>query len=250
MKLVLIILFLFLSIPVYAVTDTFQGSSVTTDTYISEDNTTTNYGGETTFYCVSAFSNHRFTTLLKFDISSIPSTATVSDATLTLDLVSGFSNDSFTLYLFRAFKPWVEGTSLSDGATWNSWDHTNSKEWGVAGANSTNDSGVDNSLDASGDDRVATETASVAKSSFTSPGEAAFNSASLTALVQGWINGTMTNNGVVETSTYSNPEGFCGSSENATEGNRPLLSVTYTIPEAAVSTVNKSLKNATLYGFN
>lgn len=203
--------------------DSYAG---TTDTEIRDANPTSNYGTSTTFSVHRPFtSNWQRTGLLKFDVSSIPSTATVSNATLTLHH-NGWANDGYgpDISVHRACKPWLEGE-----ATYNRWDNANSKEWGSSGANSSSNPCTDNSNDGSGDDRDSVAEDTVAIQTWTSSG-AGDHTWDVTSLVQDWVDGTINNYGMVIRGSDDNEDKIItyDSSEHATTANRPELTVTYT----------------------
>jgi hypothetical protein len=87
------------------------------DTYLEVDFPDSNYGT-----AASAL------TLVNFDLSSIPSNATIVSATLTLTLSVG-SMDADDYNIYRVLRDWSESQ-----ATWNSWSTSNS--WTTAGCNS------------------------------------------------------------------------------------------------------------------
>lgn len=225
----IIFLFLLLCPPVYATTVVLQegvsGYSGTSDTYLDEDNPTTNYGSNTTVVTQNRFGLHRDTGWLKFLVtpaaSGIPSNAIVSSAVLTAKF-GGTCNDAVTIYAYRALKTWLESS-----ATWNSWN--GDFAWGSGGGLSASDAGVDNSGDGTGSDTKLTETASVSINECTET----FHDFTITSLVQGWIDGSMTNNGVfikptdlaVGTNTF-----YFISSENSSTADRPYLTIIYTAP--------------------
>ena len=101
---------------------------------------------------------------MRFDLSSLPASATVQSASLTLYVTSRSNSNSLTAAVYPVLRSWHAGY-----ATWASAD--GSVAWTAAGCN-----GV-------GTDRSGTATASVtfavASGSVTSP--------DLTALVQGWV---------------------------------------------------------------
>lgn len=195
----------------------------TEDTTMNSSNTTTNYGNSTTLTAKWQFASHAGRPLIRFNVSDIPSNATVSSATLTIK--SGTSSNACVWNAFRVFKPWVEGDGTSDtSATWNDWNAPNS-EWASAGAGNADDGGSDNSGDGTGADRTATSESNSTISSNTMT----FN---LTTAVQNWVSGSWTNNGVIImlTSTCGATDGITiHSSEAGTSSNRPLLEVTYTV---------------------
>lgn len=148
--------------------------------------------------------------VLKFDLSNIPATATVVLATLTLTILETHVEQERTLSVYRALRAWVE-----DQATWNLYSTGNS--WGTAGA----DAVTDREAVAIGSVTITpTETLNVGKEIILTP-----------ALVQGMFDGTITNNGFVlrlGTET-SNLIGFA-SFDHATVSYRPKLTILYSLP--------------------
>ena len=158
----------------------------------------TNHGSDVNNYVQAPFSN-RISNLAKFDLSAIPSSATILTAQLVLVPANYFS-PSNTVRLFRLTRDWTEA-----GVTGNTYDGTNN--WTTVG----------------GDIDTGTVHASQTFSS-----QVNFNQ-DITALVQGWVNGTWSNYGYLLRA--QNDNGFAmafGSKENATPANRPSLTITYT----------------------
>lgn len=184
-----------------------SGYTGTLDTYLNQDATTTNYENDD-LALPYAFSSHAHRNLIKFDVSSIPSGSTVTAASLELRIKSGLSGDNCTSRVRRLIRDWTES-----GATWNTYDGSNS--WGAAGAQDTST------------DIVASDDATNVRSSISSP--VTITITGLETLVNGWVNGTYPNYGMV---VYSDAEGdangVVGSSEDGTSSNRPKLNVTYT----------------------
>lgn len=155
--------------------------------------------------------------LLKFDLSSIPATATVDTATLTLTVTANNATIASTLSAYRMIRAWVEGTkeytdSGADGATWNTYDGANA--WGTAGANNTTT------------DREAAAFGSRSNSD----AESGALAMSLTAAkVEEWVDGTLTNNGLLlKTGEGDYDQYFYASSDNTTAASRPKIVVEYT----------------------
>lgn len=158
--------------------------------------------------------------LIQFDLSSIPATATVNSATLTLRLIldgSARASNNRTLRAYRVKQAWTEGTgngsATGDGATWNTYN--GSSTWQTAGCSGANDVEATDigsvacaTTDLTGDDKAITLTASA---------------------VQEWISGAMTNNGLLlKMDTELNDAYRFGSSDNVTASNRPRLVIDYT----------------------
>ena len=94
------------------------------DTYISEGSPDTNYDGDTMYTRVSSGADIE-RPLLSFDVSSIPSNATVLTATLSMRT---FNDNSgiYTVDVKALTQSWTES-----GATWNTYDGGNN--WASAG---------------------------------------------------------------------------------------------------------------------
>lgn len=244
---VLTILFLFLYVSVAsATTVTLQqgtdGYSGATDTVIDYANATTNYASDTTIAVIRPFSgNFDKSGLFKFDVSSIPSTATINSATFSVyhDAVSDADGYAPVIGSDRVFKPWTEA-----GATHNTWDGTNG--WGTVGAANASDVGTDNTGNGTDPDRTATSTDTVSFTGWTAY-PAAFIDFDVTALVQAWVNGTINNNGLIlrGTSNTQDKAVVFWSSENATTANRPKLVIDYTVGSSSV--INNSVWNNAVF---
>ena len=171
------------------------------DVNIWQTNPTTNYGSISTLSAKAAAG--ALTILLEFDLTTIPSNATITTATLTLyqqGSTTSISND-----IHRLVRDWVEGQ-----ATYN--EAETGTNWGTAGAaNTTTDynSSLIDTLTTPGDDLPATAT--------------------VTATVQNWIDGTNPNYGFRISSSDSTPATW-HSREGATKALWPHLEVYYTIP--------------------
>jgi hypothetical protein len=146
----------------------------------------------------------RYAALLRFDLSSIPTGSSVSQATLQL-YAQGWGGVDATLELYRVLRPWRVCE-----ATWNRAQVGNA--WGLAGVN-------DPVSDRSG----APET------SLTTSGVWTWYSFDVTALAQAWVNGSVANNGVFLRGASSRSEGklYFSSAEVGTASFRPKLVITY-----------------------
>lgn len=109
----------------------------TEDNWLRGSQATTNYGGDTTLSMNPNGSNSQFA-LLKWDLSSIPSGATIENASLTF-YVTEPSVKQFYLYNMR--KSWVEGSGTTDetpSSTSSNWNTSNGvTAWSTAGAQNT-----------------------------------------------------------------------------------------------------------------
>ncbi|PKO13234.1 MAG: hypothetical protein CVU39_20260 [Chloroflexi bacterium HGW-Chloroflexi-10] len=187
------------------------------DTYLSGGNTSNNYGSQTYLRTTLSNSSPRGT-LLKWNLSSIPTDSTVSNASLTVNVSTAASA---TYYLYNMRQNWVEGTgtgsTTGDGATWLTYDGSNA--WGTSGAASTTV------------DRYNTNLWGADSSSFSSTGSKTVNlNTDGKAVVQGWIAGTTNNHGLTIQNYASSSTSYdmqISSNNNATAANRPKLNITY-----------------------
>ncbi len=101
------------------------GYSGCVDTRISEERPDTNFGDGELIVGMKG----RIGTLIRFDVSSIPASATVQEATLGL-LVSNYGQrtDPIVVAAYTVFRPWEEME-----ATW--YKATDTEEWGTPGCN-------------------------------------------------------------------------------------------------------------------
>jgi len=179
--------------------DGLSGYTGTTDTWLNSDYPTTNYGSDTNGHLQYNTADRQ---LHRFDVSSIPAGSTVNSATIyfyAYNVTGGTPGVS----CYRVLTHWDEMQ-----ATWN--NRLTGTAWGAAGLQS----GVDYNATAIG---AATVSA---------PGWVSY---SITSTVQGWVNGSYVNEGVVYRETSA---GHCYTymSEYATASSRPKLDVTYTPP--------------------
>jgi hypothetical protein len=154
-------------------------------------------------------------TLLKFDLSSIPSGATLTSATLQLYLEGMAPAGTLQISAYRVTRAWVEGTqngggSSPNGATWATYN----------GATSWTNAGGDHDVSA-----AALTTVSA------TPGWYAWNAATL---VSGWLTTPVSNNGMLlaapsggasNTATFTSSDAGGGSA-----GQRPKLTLVYPSP--------------------
>ena len=113
---------------------TLQATSAMTDSWFDNFATTTNRG-TSTFLQVGeeAGASRIYRGIIKFDLSSIPTGAIITSATLSLKLKTDASTNTRTFRFYRVKRAWVEGE-----CTWAIYSTGNN--WGTAGcANTTND---------------------------------------------------------------------------------------------------------------
>jgi hypothetical protein len=143
-------------------------------------------------------------TLIRWNISSIPSNAVVQSASITVN-ISNETNQAYEIY--SVLRPWVETqVSWSVAATGNSW--------GSPGAQGAADRGTTVLGTITGDVGFVTIN---------------LNAAGI-AQVQQWVSNSATNNGII-IQDYAATNGLdFASSEATTVANRPRLTVTYAPP--------------------
>ncbi len=164
------------------------------DTYIDDNNATTNYGSDTVMIVdTSGGGLGEGRLLVKFDLSSIPSGATIDDATLILTKTGGDTGGK-DVEVHEVTTAWSAGL-----ATWRS-------PWGTDGGDY--DSTVLDSLAIS-----ANQTYS-------------WNSGSLRALVQAWVSGSKSNHGFLLGSPNTGGDDYIFATSEAASG-QPVLRVTY-----------------------
>jgi hypothetical protein len=184
----------------------------TADTYLSSSSSTTNYGTNSTFSL-----RYKYKPLLKFDLSSIPSSTTITGANLTLTYSSTYSgssnNKSLPAYIYPLKRTWGENT-----ATWDKYDGTNS--WGTAGALSTST------------DYNSTLSATTATITSTQNSGATLVT-SITSIAQAWVTTPSSNYGLliapVSLSTSNSSSAYFYSRETSTNSYKPTLTVTATV---------------------
>jgi len=191
--------------------DGLNGYAGTTDTWLNSDYPTTNYGGDVQDHLQYTTQDRQ---VHRFDVSSIPSSATVNSATIYF-YVYNVTGGTPAVACYRVLTHWDEMQ-----ATYN--NRLTGTAWGAAGM-------------LSGTDYVATALGTFAVSA------AGWVSYDITSTVQGWVNGSYANEGVMyrETST-----GHCYTrmSEYMTDASlRPKLVVAYTTGAGAPIITTPSL---------
>lgn len=196
------------------------------DTYIYGNDFTLNHGTKTTFITCQ-LSNDPAKALIQFNLSSIPAAAVIRSAVLSIYCLSEQSTSNRTVEARRSLVEWFEGsqsdsapTAGQDGSTWNLRNANGSVAWaGGAGG-------------AAGSDYSSSVTASV---SITDP--LAWYDLDLTADVQDFVDGTLTNYGwwLVGNVVFSNSGKTFASSDYTIDSTlRPKLVIDYYIPSGAV----------------
>ena len=167
---------------------------------------TNNYGAFATID-IAGGSSIRDHGIFKFDLSAIPTNATITAATLTLVKTTG-SNTAANVSAHQITNPWTEGT-FSGAAGVSNWaQRVTSINWTTAG----------------GDYNATAETSTsvVGNGSYTW---------SIPNMAQSWVTTPANNNGVLMrmVNEATSLLKTYGSRENTTVANRPSLSVTYTV---------------------
>ncbi|RYZ43721.1 MAG: DNRLRE domain-containing protein [Myxococcaceae bacterium] len=145
--------------------------------------------------------------LLRFDLSAIPTNATVQSVRLTVNVRNSTTGEGY--FVHAAGRAWTESQ-----ATWN--QATSTTAWATAGASGASDRG-------------ATSFATLIPGTTGSYG-VDLNAAGLAA-VQGWVQSAASNHGFV-LDANTNMDGLeLDASEAAIAANRPKLTVTYALPD-------------------
>lgn len=172
------------------------------DTYVYQYQATSNYCVDTQ---IKVGYKQQNAGLVRFDVSSIPADAVVTSASLQLYATSWSGADlSIGVY-------YITRTMSSCQATWSVASAGN--PWGSAGCNNT-----------------ATDRRPAPESQLTTGGPSVWYSWPLTQVVQGWVSGSLANNGVLlrgASSLLTNMMSFA-SADNTNTGWRPKLVVYYT----------------------
>ncbi len=186
--------------------DTISVFNPDADTYIYTAHPDTNYGNETS---LKATGDRASKVLLHFDLSSIPSGATIVDAKLEVYIDSQAGETYFKIY--ELLNDWTESE-----ATWNL--RKSGVNWDSAGGD------MDESTFYGGPQIFASDVGKYKTIS-------AEPATPLKTLIQAWVSGTKTNNGVAYTRIYADgTRNVFIESKEAT--NPPKLTVTW-VPEPA-----------------
>jgi len=201
-------------------------AGVGADTYVLRETdghpaNNNNYGAATTLRTRYITTNYVKKILFRFDLSSIPSSATIISATLKMYSSGATQAQTYTIYkITDANGDWVEGTgngtAVSGAPCWNykAYHATTPTSWaGSAG------------LSTAGTDYINTVLATATLGSIDDTGliSIPFGASGLTVL-QDWF-GDASNNGLLLIT--SGADEYYHSGESTTESYRPVLSVTY-----------------------
>ncbi len=185
------------------------------DNWIYSYYPTTNYGTNTWGNGIGFYSGGTKRSLIRFDVSAVPSGASVTSARLRLLMNTIGANR--TLEAYEALQSW---TQL--GSTWQVYDTGSS--WNTAGCGG---SGTDYAATTAGSTSVTTSQAGT------------WVEIDLdTSLVEGWVSGTITNNGLLLKVTDESSGEMRYRAENySTASERPQLVVEYTTDTTAPAAV-------------
>jgi uncharacterized repeat protein (TIGR01451 family) len=187
------------------------------DSFISFASSVQNYGALTNLTSNSQ-SNGGSRALIRFDLSAIPAGATLTSATLEMYYFSTRTTLTESLRAHRITRAWTEA-----GVTWRTTD------------------GVNNWTTAGGDYDAAVAATATVNSTVN-----AWKQWGLTALVQGWVNGTVANQGLLlesPSASGNNERQFYSSDYAVNPALRPKLTIIYTASDLRAST--KSVSAAT-----
>lgn len=206
--------------PVVDPTLTLQpDASAGKDTFEYEALPTTNWGADTTLFVWAAVTfNAR--AQLQFDVSSIPATATVDSAVLTLVCVDGQADTAVTHEIHLGLTEFFEGVKINaapdagqDGSTWNLRNANAAVAWaGGAGGGS----GSDYSATVTDSEVVTTRSNTV-------------HTYTVTTDVAAWVAGTSNQGWWILENAFTNTYKNYASSDGATASYRPKLVTDYTL---------------------
>jgi hypothetical protein len=184
------------------------------DSWLDQRNPTRNNGINTSLIS-DGETNRAGRPMMQFNLSAIPSTATITNANLRLLATSAQNNTAFNLSLHRLTNTWDEGTqSNANGiSNWTQRLITGSVLWTTAGA-----------------DFNATAEATT---SVSTTGIYNWTGGTLNTMIQNWTNATNTNNGMLikfVTEGTGNEAKTFASNNNTTAANRPLLTFDWSTP--------------------
>jgi hypothetical protein len=183
------------------------------DTFMSNGFPGNNYGGLGEMYLGNntGGDNNTERDLVKFDLSSLPASISVSAATYSMWMFTKSAANSRTARLYRVLRDWEEST-----CSWNNWK--TSTAWTTAGCSSD------------GNDYNSTSLASYAYSSSESNGQKqySFNSSGYSN-IQDIASGSISNYGwLIRMDTEVDDRYVHRAANYATASERPKLEITYT----------------------
>lgn len=190
---------------------TFTSQAPSADNWMDSGAATTNNGSSNVLAVGEqngATRTHR--ALIKYDLSSIPASANVTSATLTLTVAANNSVNARTIHMYRVLRAWVGSES-----TWNIYSTGNN--WGTAGCSNTTS------------DRESASAGSGTQPSGPSAGTQVVITLDNDKLKE-MIAGSFANNGwLLQVETETNDQVNYDSVESSTAEERPLLTINYTL---------------------
>jgi hypothetical protein len=185
------------------------------DTYIRE-NSNTNYGTANILKVGKTAAGLEFKSLLEFNVSSIPSENTVTSAKLEIHLNYSSTDNNITIGVYRVTSEWNETE-----AAW--YNRSQDTPWSTAG----------------GDYIQLADSQQVANTS-------GWYNFTITEMVQGWVNGTYNNYGLILLSNDAGNGDYkdIDSSDSGDSSLRPRITIDHT-PNAAPSISNLSTDTST-----
>lgn len=213
--------------------DGLAGYNGTADTWVNAGNPWANYGASTKLFARSSGSELTF---VKFDIPDL-SGAVITSATLKMYQFADYGTpDECHLNLYRMQRSWKEGTGPTDvggsfydygGASWYYYEDSWGADWTTRANGGYGGTGIG--------DRGSSPTASGSwintgtYGELMNPGWQTFN---VTNDVQAWVSGASNWGWQLALASGSRPV-FYSSDPGVSEALRPILEITYTIPEPA-----------------
>lgn len=182
------------------------------DTWLASNAATFNFGVNARLVIGLEAAGPTRTSLIRFDVSSIPSSASITSAVLTYNVATSFGTQNLVFY--RVLVDWDEG-ALNNAAGTASWNQRiAATNWNTAGCRG------------SGTDRAASSTATAVNPAV------GVGNIDLTPDVVLWVAGSATNFGwqIDYSSVVVNNLKNLYSSDDATASLRPQLDVIYTVP--------------------
>ncbi|MFH1521439.1 MAG: DNRLRE domain-containing protein [archaeon] len=194
----------------YTFYDSQPDATAGEDTYIREDFPNNNFPTATVLSIGKTAGDSEFRALLKFNLSSIPSTDTIVDAVIQIYLESASGNANVTVKAYRLTSEWIEAE-----ASWN--DRITSTAWSSTGGD----------YDSSEIDTQIFSNSSGNYYNFT-----------ITEAVAGWTSESYNNYGIilVSSNTFAGNYSQISSSDSATASQRPQIIVEHT--PNAIPTIN------------
>lgn len=166
--------------------------------------------------------NGMYRQLVQWDLSSIPTNAIVTSASITFKVQPGIQSGSLTLKAYKVLRDWTEGTKTltTAAAGESSWTaaKTGIDNWGTAGCDNTTT------------DRSSTEEGSKAVAS-----AADWTFSPLTATVQDWVTNPSTNYGILVRGDEGAGTNYIYFYTDDSAGNEPSITVNYTLPTSGIA---------------